>query len=287
MGAITALIDALKSPSLVLGSMRSNYNGIMSRILLLTDFGTRDGYPAAMKGVIWSIAPQAEVVDLAHDIPPQDVLAAALTLGRTAPYFPAGTIFVAVVDPGVGTPRRPLAARLGGHLFVAPDNGLLTLVLQTAAAPVELVHLDKPQYWLPQVSRTFHGRDIFAPVGAHLANGVALTRLGTPISNPIRLRLPEARRIPHGWQGAVIHIDHFGNLATNLGREHLPETGEVEVRIRGERLAGVAQAFGQKPSGALTALIDSAGALSIAVVNDSAAQRLGAGVGEIVEIRWK
>ncbi len=262
----------------------------MSRILLLTDFGTRDGYPAAMKGVIWSIAPQAEVADLTHDIPPQDVLAAALTLGRTAPYFPAGTIFVAVVDPGVGTPRRPLAARLGAHLYVAPDNGLLTLVLQkaeAAGAPVELVHLDRPQYWLPQVSRTFHGRDIFAPAGAHLANGTALAELGTPISDPIRLRLPEAQRTSYGWQGEVIHVDHFGNLATNLGSEHLPAAGEVEVRIRGERIAGVAQAFGQKPNGALTALIDSAGALSIAVVNGSAAARLGAGVGEKVEVLIK
>jgi len=262
----------------------------VSRILLLTDFGTRDGYPAVMKGVIWSIAPQAEVADLAHDIPPQDVLAAALTLGRAAPYFPAGTVFVAVVDPGVGTSRRPLAARLGAHLFAAPDNGLLTVVLQKAersGAPVELVHLDRPGYWLPQVSRTFHGRDIFAPVAAHLANGAALTELGTPIADPIRLRLPEARRTRQGWQGEVIHIDHFGNLATNLGREHLPPAGEVEIRIRGERIAGVAEAFGEKPAGSLTALIDSAGALSIAVVNGSAAERLHAGVGEVVEMRWK
>ncbi len=262
----------------------------MSRILLLTDFGTRDGYPAAMKGVIWSIAPQAEVADLTHDIPPQDVLAAALTLGRTAPYFPAETIFVAVVDPGVGTPRRPLAARLGAHLYVAPDNGLLTLVLQKAEAdraPVELVHLDRTQYWLPQVSRTFHGRDIFAPAGAHLANGTALAELGTPIGDPVRLHLPEAQRTSYGWQGEVIHVDHFGNLATNLGSEHLPATGAVEVRIRGERIAGVAQAFGQKPNGALTALIDSAGALSIAVVNGSADGRLGAGVGEKVEVIFK
>jgi S-adenosylmethionine hydrolase len=259
----------------------------MSRILLLTDFGTRDGYPAAMKGVIWSIAPQAEVADLAHDIPPQDVLAGALTLGRTVPYFPAGTIFVAVVDPGVGTPRRPLAARLGAHLFVAPDNGLLTMVMEKAGAPVEVVHLDRPQYWLPQVSRTFHGRDIFAPAGAHLANGVALTDLGTPITDPIRLRQPAARRTPQGWQGEVIHVDHFGNLATDLSGEHLPVNGKVEIRIRGERIAGVVQAFGQKPAGALTALIDSGGALSIAVVNGSAAERLGVGVGEIVEMIWK
>ena len=259
----------------------------MSRILLLTDFGTRDGYPAIMKGVIWSIAPQAEVADLAHDIPPQDVLAAALTLGRAAPYFPAGTIFVAVVDPGVGTSRRPLAARLGAHLFAAPDNGLLTVVLQKAersGEPVEIVHLDRPGYWLPQVSRTFHGRDIFAPVAAHLANGAALTELGTPIADPIRLRLPEARRTRQGWQGEVIHIDHFGNLATNLGSAHLPQAGEVEIHIRGERIAGVVYAFGDKPPGALTALIDSFGALSIAVVNGNAAERLGAGVGESVEI---
>jgi len=259
----------------------------MPRILLLTDFGTRDGYPAVMKGVIWSIAPQVEVVDLTHEIPPQDVLGAALTLGRAAPYFSAGTIFLAVVDPGVGTVRRPLAARLGGQFFVAPDNGLLTLVWEGAergGQPIELVWLDRPQYGLPGVSRTFHGRDIFAPAAAHLANGVPLTELGTPIQDPLRLPLPAPRRTPAGWQGQVIHVDRFGNLATNLNAAHLPPSGQVEVRIAGERIAGIVLAYGDRPPGSLAALIDSDGALSIVLVNGSAAQRLKAAAGEPVEL---
>lgn len=258
-----------------------------TRILLLTDFGTRDGYPAIIKGVIWSIAPQAEAIDLTHEIPPQDVLAGALALGRAAPYFPAGTIFVAVIDPGVGTARRPLAARLGEQFFVAPDNGLLTLVLERAErgrAAVELVCLDRPQYWLPAVSRTFHGRDIFAPAAAHLANGIPLAELGTPIADPLRLNLPAPRRTPAGWQGEVIQVDHFGNLATNLGAAHLPPAGQVVVRIAGEQIVGIVQAFGDRPPGSLAALIDSFGASSIALVNGSAAQRLQAVTGEKVEL---
>jgi S-adenosyl-L-methionine hydrolase (adenosine-forming) len=256
-------------------------------ILLMTDFGTRDGYPAAMKGVVWSIAPQAEVSDLTHDIPPQDVLAGALTLNRAAPYFPDGTLFVAVVDPGVGTSRRPLAARLGGQFFTAPDNGLLSLLLartEQQGLPVEIVHLDRPQFWRQPVSRTFHGRDIFAPAAAHLANGVKITELGTPISDPLRLRLPVPSRTAQGWAGEIIHVDTFGNLATNLDAAHLPATGGVEIRIAGRRIAGVAQSYGDQQPGTLTALIDSAGALSIALVNGSAAQHLSAGVGTAVEV---
>lgn len=260
----------------------------MSKILLLTDFGTRDGYPAIMKGVIWTIAPEAVVADLTHEIAPQDVLGGALALGRAAPYFPAGTIFVAVVDPGVGTARRPLAARLGEQLFVGPDNGLLTLPLEWAeqvGAPVEIVALDRPRYWLAEVSRTFHGRDIFAPVAAHLASGVALAELGTPITDPVRLRIPRPTRTACGWLGQVIHVDSFGNLATNLGAEHLPPAGVApQVLVAGHPIAGIAAAYADRPPGSLVALLDSAGMLSICVVNGSAAALLGVGLGAQVEI---
>jgi S-adenosylmethionine hydrolase len=262
-----------------------------THIVLMTDFGTRDGYAAIMKGVIWSIAPGAEVADLSHEIAPQDVMAGALTLGRAAPYFPEGTIFVAVVDPGVGTARRGLAARLGGQYFVAPDNGLLTVALQRteeAGGSAEVVWLDRPRFWLDRVSATFHGRDIFAPAAAHLANGVALSELGSPITDVVRLWLPAPRRTERGWQGEVIHVDNFGNLATNLGAQHLAAAGSegVEIKVAGERIVGVVAAYGERPAGELVALIDSSGALSIAVVNGSAAARLRVGVSEPIEVSF-
>ncbi len=198
----------------------------MSIITLLTDFGLKDGNVGVMKGVIWKIAPEAQIADLSHLIPPQDVQDGALILSRSAPYFPPGTVHVAVVDPGVGTTRRPIAARLGGQFFVLPDNGLITLLLEQAEAAseiVEFVHLDQAQYWLPAVSHVFHGRDIFAPSAAHLANGVLLTELGTPIHDPQRLKFPVPTRTDLGLLGEVIHIDHFGNLSTSIRRQHLGE----------------------------------------------------------------
>lgn len=253
----------------------------------MTDYGTRDGYPAILKGVIWSLAPQIEVADLTHEISPQDVWSAALTLGRAAPFFPAGTIFLAVVDPGVGTARRPLAARLGEQYFVSPDNGLLTWVLENAeraGQPVELVHLDRPEFFRSPVSHTFHGRDLFAPVAARLALGTPLAGLGSPISDPLRLRLPEPTRTARGWQGEVIHIDSFGNLATNLTAGHIPAGARVKLQIAGTQIDGMVQTFSDRPSGALTALLDSSGALSIVMVNGSAAQLLDVGVAEPVTL---
>jgi S-adenosylmethionine hydrolase len=253
----------------------------------MTDYGTRDGYPAILKGVIWTLAPQVEVWDLTHEISPQDVWSGALTLGRAAPFFPAGTIFLAVVDPGVGTSRRPLAARLGDQIFVAPDNGLLTWVLESAeraGQAIEIVHLDRPAFFRSSISHTFHGRDVFAPVAAHLALGAGLAELGTPISDPVRLRLPQPVQTAHGWQGEVIHIDSFGNLATNLTAGHIPAGAKIKLEIAGIQIDGMVQTFSDRTSGALTALLDSSGALSVVMVNGSAAQLLDVGVGEPVSL---
>lgn len=258
----------------------------MKLITLLTDFGTRDGYPGIMKGVIWKIAPDVQISDLTHEVRPQDVMDGALTLDRAVSYFPAGTIFVAVVDPGVGTHRRPIAARIDEHFFVAPDNGLLSLLIQRArqkSAPVEIVHLDQPRYWLPEISNSFHGRDIFAPSGAHLANGVPLSEMGSFIGDPVMIEVARPRSIPGGWRGEVIHIDSFGNLATNLGREHFP-AGKAAIRIAGQTLHGVARSFGDGAGGDLVALIDSSGNLSVAEVNGNAAHRLNVTIGEPVEL---
>ena len=173
-------------------------------LTLLTDFGLRDGYSGVLKGVIWSILPDAQVADLSHTISPQNIVEGALALARTAFFFPDGTVHVAVVDPGVGTRRRPIALRLGSHFFVGPDNGLFTLVLERAESegwPVEAVQLDNPAYWLPEISRVFHGRDIFSPVAAHIAGGVPLEKVGSPIDDPVRLEIPRPIKIGTGMVG--------------------------------------------------------------------------------------
>lgn len=264
----------------------------MKLVTLLTDFGLKDGNVGVMKGVILGMAPDTHIVDLSHQISPQDVREGALILARSVPYFPAGTIHVAVVDPGVGTARRPIAAQIGAQRFVLPDNGLLTLLLERAEgqvesgepARVEIVHLDRPRYWLPQVSQVFHGRDIFAPVAGHWVSGVPLHELGTPVYDPVRLEFPRPQPTPTGWRGEVIHIDHFGNLSTNIRYEHLGEAPVARVRICGVEIAGMIRTFGERSPGDLVALYGSTGNLIICQVNGSAARQLGAVVGEPVEV---
>jgi hypothetical protein len=180
----------------------------MKLITLLTDFGLKDGFVGVMKGVILSIAPEAQIVDLDHEVEPQNIYRGAFVAGRSVGYFPSGTVHVAVVDPGVGTARRPIAAhvQVKGKEFhlVGPDNGLFTSVYEQAekeGGRVEVYHLDQPKYWLGEISNVFHGRDIFSPVAAHLLNGVPISALGTHIQNAVRLRLPQAERIPGGVRG--------------------------------------------------------------------------------------
>lgn len=260
----------------------------MSFISLMTDFGLKDGNVGVMKGVIWRFDPQAQIADLSHLISPQNVAEAALILNRQATFFPAGTIHLVVVDPGVGTTRRPIAARLGPYFFVGPDNGVLTRLLERAESegwPVEIVHLDRPQYWLPEVSHVFHGRDIFAPTAGHLAAGVPLNELGTVIHDPVRLQFPQPERTAQGWRGQVIHADHFGNLTTNIRREQLGEhSPEVRVRLRGVEMHGLAHTFGERPTGELVALYGSSGDLIISVVNGSALETLKADIEDPVEV---
>jgi len=262
----------------------------MSIITLMTDFGLKDGNVGVMKGVIWKIAPEVQIADLSHLIQPQDVQEAALILSRTAPFFPPGTVHLAVVDPGVGTARRPLAGRLGEQFYVLPDNGLITLLLERAEAAsdtVEFVHLDQSQYWLSRVSHVFHGRDIFAPCAAHLANGAFLQELGTPIHDLLRLKFPTPIRTSEGLQGEVIHIDHFGNLSTSIRRQHLGEPARVRVHLGGVEINGLVRTFGERSSGELVALYGSTDYLIVSVVNGSAAQKLGVRVGDPVEVVFR
>jgi hypothetical protein len=263
----------------------------MSLITLMTDFGLKDGNVGVMKGVILGIAPRAQVVDLTHLIQPQNVPEAALILMRSAPYFPPETIHLVVVDPGVGTARRPIAAQLGTQRFVGPDNGVIAMLLEYAERQgwqTAFYHLDQPQFWLSEVSHVFHGRDIFAPSAAHLANGMALSALGTPISDPVRLALHRPERTLAGWLGEVIHVDHFGNVASNILIEHLhewPDAPEkLTVRLCGREIRGLVRAFGERPSGELVALFGSTGNIIVSVVNGNAAEALGARVGDRFEV---
>lgn len=252
------------------------------RITLLTDFGTADGYVAAMKGVIAALAPGVPIDDATHDIPPGDVASGAWALARYWDLYPEGTIHIAVVDPGVGTARRGLAARIGGRYFVAPDNGILTRVLDAGAA-VEAVEITARRLMRDVASATFHGRDVFAPVAAHLAIGVRLSELGGRVDDLVRLELPHPEKTPTGARGSVVHVDRFGNLITDIPASWVP--GSACVVVAGRRVGPMRRTYGDVRAGELVALIGSAGFLEISVRNGSAAAVLGVGPGARVELQ--
>ncbi len=256
----------------------------MALITLTTDFGTADGYVGIMKGVILGLCPDARLVDLSHDIAAQNVAQAAYVLAAAAPYFPAGTIHLAVVDPGVGSDRRPLVVQTDRAFCVGPDNGLFSPFQAEPGA--RSWALDRPEFWRAtrQVSRTFHGRDIFAPVAAHLARGVLPEQMGRPISDPVRLPLAEPIRHPDGHiTGQVIYTDRFGNLITNVPAEWVA-AGRWCIEIAGQRIAGIRAAYADAERGELLALVSSGGTVEIAVREGSAAARLGVGVGARVAL---
>jgi S-adenosylmethionine hydrolase len=258
----------------------------MPIITLTTDFGLADGYVGTMQGVILSIAPQATVVNLSHQVPAQDVRAGAWILYQAVPYFPADTIHVIVVDPGVGSDRKALAVRTSQGTFVAPDNGVLSYVLNLVAVD-EAVSLTNPAYRLPAVSATFHGRDIFAPAAAHLANGLPLSELGPPASELVRLPLPRPKDDGQGNIIAhVMHVDGFGNLILDVTVDDLP--GDVTFELAERKIGRVSQTFADVDPGHLVAYVGSThGHLEIAVRNGSAAQDLHVWVGDRVCIRKK
>ncbi|MCZ6691024.1 MAG: SAM-dependent chlorinase/fluorinase [Planctomycetota bacterium] len=239
-------------------------------IALLTDFGTRDPFVGVMKGVILSIQPSCQMVDITHQIPPQDIQEAAFALRSARGYFPRGTIFLCVVDPGVGTTRRPIVVESGGQLFVAPDNGLLSLV-----EPIrKMARIENKQLFLRPVSRTFHGRDIFAPVAAHLARGIALGRVGPSIRRIRRLDLPTAIRKGGQVLGEVIRIDRFGNLITNLRPGDLPASSRQVFRVGRKTIRGISRSYEEGASGEPLAILGSEGFIEIAVRDGSAMNAL-------------
>jgi len=259
----------------------------MRIITLLTDFGLEDGYVAAMKGVIAGIAPDADVVDVTHLIPPQDVASGRFRLLTVTPYFPPGTVHLAVVDPGVGTRRRAVAVRSSsGSLLVGPDNGLLLGALEADPA-VAAVELSEPRFWrTPAPSATFHGRDVFAPVAAHLARGVALELLGPAVAldSLASVELPPWRPVPGGAEGAVQAVDRFGNLISNVPGTVLSAVGAWTASIAGRTVTGRGT-YGDVPPGEALALVGSHGFVEIAVRQGSARNALEASIGMAVAIR--
>ncbi|MFW6059870.1 MAG: SAM hydrolase/SAM-dependent halogenase family protein [Phycisphaeraceae bacterium] len=253
-------------------------------ITLLTDFGTTDTYIGQMKGVIAAIAPEARVIDLTHHVPPQDITSGAVALDSAVDVFPAGTIHVAVVDPGVGSARRPIAARSDAFLWVGPDNGLFTAAWKRYP-PRHIVALTEPAYHRPEVSATFHGRDVFAPAAAHLAAGVKLDELGETIDDPVRLELPEPERTADTVKLRVLTIDHFGNLVTNMTARHLTRYSDLpRATVTAGRITahGVHRTFADVPEHEPVAYIGSSGRLEIAVRNGSAAATAGVHPGDPV-----
>lgn len=254
-------------------------------ITLTTDFGYTDPFVGIMKGVIFSITPNVQVIDLSHGIPPQDIRAAALTLAGSVDYFPQGTIHVAVVDPGVGTERRPILAESAANYFVGPDNGVFSLALQgKKSSPI--VHLSNDSYHLQPKSHTFHGRDIFAPVAAHLARGVPVGKFGAPLRDCVRLSWPRLDRTREFVVGEILYIDGFGNMSTNIRERDLrgAATEKILVHLGEISIRGLSRNYAAGQKGGCLALINSWGVVEIAIYNGSAASRTAAKVGDKVRI---
>ncbi len=261
----------------------------MSRpvLALLSDFGLRDHYVGSMKAAALAVFADITIVDITHDITPHDVLDGALQLAASYRYFPAGTVFVAVVDPGVGSARRGIAAEVGEYRFVLPDNGLLTAVAHETP-PKRIVELTERRYFRPTISRTFEGRDRFAPAAAWLLKGVDLGALGRPVSNPVLLEIPRAQVEGDLLRGAVLRVDHFGNLVTNIDRRTLErftsgQTFAIEAGAHGVgRLVGTYAEIGDAE---VCALFGSTDYLELAARSSSAAARLGLDAGAAVTVR--
>ena len=255
-------------------------------LAFLTDFGTRDHYAGTMKGVALGICPDATLVDITHDVPPHDVLSGALELAASYRYFPAGTIFVVVVDPGVGSARRGIAVETADYRFVAPDNGVLTAVLREAA-PKKMVELTERRYARPTVSRTFEGRDRFAPAAAWIAKGTQFAALGRGVPDIQKLDIPVADISGDTVRGVVLRVDRFGNLVTNIDRktvERFGQTSAITIDAAGHRISRLVATYAELPADGVGALFGSTDHLELAAPSASAAERLGLTRGALVTV---
>ena len=254
-------------------------------ITLTTDFGYADPFVGIMKGVILCITPDLQIIDLNHGIPPQDIRAAALTLAASVDYFPQGTIHVAVVDPGVGSERRPILIHSAGQYFVGPDNGVFSFALKDKQSLL-IVHLSNEAYFLQPKSQTFHGRDIFAPVAAHLARGVPVAEFGSPSKEWVSLCWPTVERAGEFIVGEVLYIDRFGNLFTNIQERDLAGVAREKIRIhlKEVEIQRLSQSYVAGDKDTYIALVNSWGLVEIASYNDNAASRSGAKIGDKVRV---
>jgi S-adenosylmethionine hydrolase len=269
-------------------------------ITLTTDFGLSDHFVGVMKGVILGIHPDAQIADISHGVRPFDVADGAYTIAQAYRYFPNRTIHVVVVDPGVGSARRPLLAEIAGQYFIAPDNGVLSLVMareERAPAPPRVRHITAERFFLQPVSRTFHGRDVFSPVAAHLASGVTPAKFGKRIDDYIRASFDKPSRDrpsrdkpwgtdKHSWTGTILKADHFGNLATNFHIDQFPSirTHAFSLTVGTQAITRLALSFSECEPGEIFAIVGSSGYLEVAVSQGSAAEMLDCGAGAPVEL---
>jgi len=254
-------------------------------ITLTTDFGSADHFAGVMKGVILGIAPRARIVDITHEVQPFEVADGGFTIAQAYRYFPKKTIHVVVVDPGVGSTRRPLLAEMGGQYFVAPDNGVLSMIFSREQPKVR--HITNEKYFLHPVSRTFHGRDVFSPVAAHLASGVASARFGKRVDDFLRLSFDKPTRTSkRAWTGTVLKVDRFGNLITNLHIDEFPgiRTRAFALNAGLQTVTRLALTFTECDPGELFVIVGSSGYLEVATNQGSAAKTLGCGAGSPVEL---
>jgi S-adenosylmethionine hydrolase len=254
-------------------------------ITLTTDFGLSDHYVGTMKGVILSICPRARIVDISHGIGAYEIAEGAFTISQAYRYFPRGALHVVVVDPGVGTSRRPILAQAAGQYFIAPDNGVLSMIYVREKHKVRAI--SNARYFLQPVGNTFHGRDIFAPVAAHLAGGVAPASVGKSIEDYLRLDFDKpARTGRRTWMGAILKVDRFGNIVTNLSVEDFPDLGKrpFEMAVGLRRVNVLAHNYAERGPGELFLIVGSAGYYEISVGQASAAKLLGCGAGAPLEL---
>lgn len=254
-------------------------------ITLLTDFGTAGHFAGVLKGVIATISPATPVVDITHEVPPYDIEQAAFLLNQSWPYFPNGTIHVAIVDPGVGSDRRPLLIEAEGHYFIGPDNGLFSLILATDKPKTR--HLNQPKFWLPNPSTTFHGRDIFAPVAAHLSTGIKPAKLGQLITDPMRSpSLTPTRLSRRSYVGTVLHTDRFGNLVTNFSIAQFDTLRNRPFTLMAglNRVELYATTYAKCPPGELCVIPGSSGYWEVSIASDSAARQTGLIPGSPLEL---
>jgi len=256
-------------------------------ITLTTDYGTNDHLVGTLKGVILKINPDVTIVDITHEVAPYDVLDGALAIASAYRYFPARTIHVVIVDPGVGTERRPLLVSGETQYFVAPDNGVLSLVYEQETALL-VRHATAEHYFLQPVSKTFHGRDIFAPVAGWLSKGWQSASMGEEINDYKRFALPKPKAADGVTQGTVLRMDHFGNLITNFRPDDMPDgalkSGTLKMQVNGKEVKRLVETFAQGEPGEPVALVGSSGFIEIAVNKGNAARVVGAGRGAAVVV---